>query len=136
MPFMNRPSFLALLDRLDDPDDTVVVAAAREIGSRLREAGVTWNDLLLPAEGAPTDKDGLEGADEIAVPATLDRPADAAAEDLAMIDRLLARPGLSEATRQELGDMRADIAGGEFTARDRRYLCDLEARLAKPERQA
>jgi len=125
MPFVNRPSFIALLERLDDPDDAAVVAAAREIGRRLHEAGATWDDLLLAAE------DGAPDTGAFVEPATLDRPADAADDDLATIDRLLARPGLSEATRQELDDMRADIAGGEFTARDRRYLRDLEARLSK-----
>jgi hypothetical protein len=129
MPFIDRPGFLALLDRLDDPDDAAVVAAAREIQRRLREAGVTWDDLLRPAEGAPEDKD--EEVDEIAEPAALDRPADAAGDDLAAIERLLARPRLSETTRQELEGMRADIDSGEFTARDRRYLRDLEARLAR-----
>jgi hypothetical protein len=126
MPFTDRSSLLALLDRLEDPDDAVVVAAAREIQSRLRTAGVSWNDLLLPM--------GDPGADpESSVPesAELDRPAGSATEDLAAIDRLLDRPGLAETTRQELADMRADIGSGEFSARDRRYLRDLEARLVR-----
>jgi len=135
MPFTDRPGFLALLDRLDDPDDAVVVAVAREIQSRLRTAGVTWNDLLLPV-GDPADPDSL-GSVPGSVPgsvfesAQLDQPADPATEDLAAIDRLLARPGLTETTRQELADMRADIGSGEFSARDRRYLRDLEARLVR-----
>jgi len=126
MPFTDRSSLLALLDRLEDPDDAVVVAAAREIQSRLRTAGVSWNDLLLPM--------GDPGADpESSVPesAELDQPAGSATEDLAAIDRLLDRPGLAETTRQELADMRADIGSGEFSARDRRYLRDLEARLVR-----
>jgi hypothetical protein len=128
MPFNDRPALLGLLERLDDPDDAVVIAAAREIQGRLRAAGLTWNDLL-PSDG--DDDSGGSGEDEAVDSGTLDRPADAANDDLAVIERLLARPGLSEATRQELADMRADIGGDEFTARDRRYLRDLEARLSK-----
>jgi hypothetical protein len=131
MPFTDRPGFLALLDRLDDPDDTVVVAVAREIQSRLRTAGVTWNDLLLPV-GDPADPESPGSVPGPAFEsAELDQPADPATEDLAAIDRLLARPGLTETTRQELADMRADIGSGEFSARDRRYLRDLEARLVR-----
>jgi regulator of protease activity HflC (stomatin/prohibitin superfamily) len=47
------------------------------------------------------------------------------------VDALLARDALSETTRQEIEDMRADIQRGDFTARDRKYLQDLAARLRR-----
>ena len=37
----------------------------------------------------------------------------------------------SDETREELSGMRADIGNGEFTARDRKYLQSLEARLTR-----
>ncbi len=123
MPFMDRDSFIALLDRLGDPDDAKTLAAAREIHQRMTAANLKWSDLLLPPEGQDT---GTPDAD-----APLDRPAPPIGKDYALIDRLLARPNLSQDTRDEIAGLRADIESGEFTARDRKYLQSLEARLAK-----
>ena len=61
----------------------------------------------------------------------LDRSAEPITEDFALIDRLLARSGLSEDMRDELTGMREDIGSGQFTARDRKYLQSLEARLSR-----
>jgi hypothetical protein len=93
MPYLDRASFIALLDRLGSADDSEALAAAREIDRRKRDAGATWADLL------------------------------------ALIERLLADHDLSEDTRRELLDFRDDIAEGEFTEMDSRYLRNLEARL-------
>jgi hypothetical protein len=123
MPFLDRDSFIALLDKLGDPDDAMTLAAAREIHQRMTAANLKWSDLLLP----PEDQDaGTPDAD-----APLDRPAPPVGEDYALIDRLLARTSLSQDTREEIAGLRADIESGEFTARDRKYLQSLEARLAK-----
>ena len=52
-------------------------------------------------------------------------------EDYALVDRMLARENLAQDTREELTGLRADIDSGEFTARDRKYLQSLEARLSR-----
>lgn len=46
MPHLDRDSFIALLDRLGDPDEAEVLATAREIDRRVRESGMTWSELL------------------------------------------------------------------------------------------
>ena len=133
MPFMDRESFIHLLDRLGDADDASVLAAAREIHRRMGEAGIGWDELLirpdmeeetatdLPAVAAPA----LELEDDShSIPA-------GDAEDAALIDRLLADLPLSPDTRQELMDLKGDIAAGEFTAADSRYLRNLAARLSR-----
>jgi hypothetical protein len=125
MPFLDRDPFIALLDQLGDSDDTKVLAAARDIHRRMNDAGLNWGDLLLPTGGDQTE------AEPEAIDPPLDQPAPAAGDDTALIGRLLARPGLSDDTRQEIEDLRADIASGVFTARDRKYLQALEARLGR-----
>jgi hypothetical protein len=128
MPFLDRQGFISLLERLGDPDDAVVVRSAREIHRRMQAAGVSWDELLrAPAE----DDDSLTSSAMPVDPELLDLPADAAVDDLALIDGLLAGDALSETTRQEIEDMRADIQRGDFTARDRKYLQDLAARLRR-----
>jgi hypothetical protein len=123
MPFLDRDSLIALLDRLGDADDAKALAAAREIHQRVTAASLKWSDLLLP-----TDGDGTDAADGEAL---LDRPAAPVSEDYALVDLLLARRDLSQDTREELTGLRADIDSGEFTARDRKYLQNLEARLGR-----
>ena len=123
MPFMDRNSFIALLDKLGDADDATCLAAAREIHQRMQQSNLQWSDLLVPVDGGDPA--------EVAEAEPLDEPAKPASEDYALIDRLLARGGLSEDTREELTGMRADIASGEFSARDRKYLQSLDARLSR-----
>lgn len=131
MPFMDRDSFIALLDSLGDPDDARALEAARTVHRRMIDAGVGWDALLVPAprdaaaDGAAgldldLDDAGVEDGDGV----TAGGP-----EDLALIDRLLAEYALSEQTRQELTDLRKDIAGGEFSPADSRYVRQLAARL-------
>jgi len=134
----DRDRLIEALDRLGDPDDATALAAAREVAGAMAEGGLDWDDVLaLPVED---DSAGDEGAGDAAV--TADTPAAPVAvgdnaEALKTIERLLARPGLFEGTRQELIGYRDDIASGEFGAEDRRYLAALAARLGgKPRRGA
>ena len=52
MPHLDRDSFIALLNRLGDPDEAEALAAAREIDRRVRESGLTWSELLVPPSSA------------------------------------------------------------------------------------
>ncbi|MEA2779000.1 MAG: hypothetical protein QOK29_544 [Rhodospirillaceae bacterium] len=128
MPFMDRQGFISLLERLGDPDDAAVVKSAREIHRVMQAEGISWDELL---RASAEDEDSPISSAVPVDPALLDEPANAAVEDLALIDALLARDALSETTRQEIEDMRADIQRGDFTARDRKYLQDLAARLRR-----
>jgi hypothetical protein len=128
MPFMDRRGLISLLDRFGDPDDAAVVRSAREIHRLMQAAGFSWDELL---RAAAEDDDSLTESAAPVDPELLDLPADAAIDDLALIDGLLAHDALSETTRQEIEDMRADIQRGDFTARDRKYLQDLATRLRR-----
>ena len=67
--------------------------------------------------------------DESAEPAT--EAAGKNAESLTLIDKLLAKSGISQDLREELKGYKADIAEGDFGDGDRRYLRAINARLSK-----
>lgn len=67
MAGLDRSAFIALLNRLGADSDEDVLAAARELHRGIAEAGVTWDDLLIPdrqsASAAEPDKAGSAAAD-------------------------------------------------------------------------
>ncbi len=144
MAELDRQTLLDLLNRFDDADDATVTAAAREAQQALTEAGLSWDDVLVPAEVETEDEDEYEeyDSDDEVVDADDDDAdgdtdnvipisAGEAREDLALIDRILRDHDVSEDTREELEGYREDIDAGEFTASDRNYLVALQKRLSK-----
>lgn len=132
-PPPDRAELITLLNRLGDPDDAAVLAAARELDRRLRAAGTRWEELL-PGNPRPTGEEPPDGTimgdfsdNGLDEPAT--RVPGGLAGDETLIAKLLSEYDLSTQTREDLEDMRAAIAEGEFTERDSRYLRDLLARL-------
>ena len=53
------------------------------------------------------------------------------ADSMALIDKLLAKSGISADMREELKGYKTDIAEGDFAARDRRYISAIYKRLSK-----
>lgn len=149
MAEIDRQSLLDLLNRFGDTDDAAVLAAAREAHQALDQAGLTWDEVLLPAEPEMPDDEADEpddayGDEDDEEPEGEEGEADAddadnvipisaaeAREDLALIDRILRDHSVSEDTREELDGYREDIEAGEFTASDRNYLKALQKRLSK-----
>ena len=62
---------------------------------------------------------------------TQPRPREGYGSDTALIEELLTNQDLAPETRQELLDFKSDIAEGEFTDMDAKYLRDLHARLTR-----
>jgi hypothetical protein len=128
---LDRDDVIALLKRLGSDRDENVLEAARQVHVLITAAGMTWEELLIPDEAAG-DSDAAEDhdlADEDAEP-----PVDQAkknADSLALIDKMLAKSGISEDFREELTDYKADIAEGDFGDADHRYLRALYKRLSK-----
>jgi len=119
----DRAALIELLDRLGSSDDATVLEAARALHRKAAESGMSWDDLLRldqddhePA-AAETDQ-GQEPS-----PASPD-----AAETTRLIDRLL-RKGVSENLREDLTEMKRQLATGELDQEDRRYLRALAKRL-------
>lgn len=144
MPELDRAAIIELLERLGDDSDEVALQAGRELHAHVRDAGLTWDELLLPAPGDEPllqdddlpleDESGLEPEDTIdtaAVEPETDDPGDPGdpGEDARIIERLLARKDLSADLREELSDFRRDVADGALAPMDRRYIRALAARL-------
>lgn len=122
----SRDDLIGLLDRLDSERDEEVLEAARALRDRMAAAGLTWDDLLAPGEPAgEADDEGPPPAE--APPAKDGRTG----ETLALIGKLLARPGISEDFRDELEGYKQDIAEGAFDDRDHDYVRALYKRLSK-----
>ena len=148
---LERDAVIGLLKRLGSDRDEDALEAARQVHSQITAAGMTWEDLLVPHE-VPEDDDTDDVTDtdddtdtddvtdtgdaetEDAEDETPDPPAETARKDtdsIALIDKLLAKSGISEDLREELKGYKTDIAEGEFQEADRRYLRAISARLSK-----
>lgn len=140
---LNREELIQLLSNLGDENDEVVLSAAKEIGGKIREAGVQWDDLLIPESGPeiPESEPEIEEAEDDDVAAEAEEDGDSETdssspppddqESLKLIEKLLAKSDLSEGMRDELEMYRDDINDGDFSNMDRKYVRALYERLTK-----
>ena len=139
MADLDRDAVIQDLKQLASADDAEALAAARSVVAKVAAAGADWDDLLAPRreeveeEGDEEEEEEEEEAQEPDGDAGEPPPVGDGtfAAELAIITKLLARPRLFEATRDELTAYREDIAAGEFDEADRKYLQALNARLPK-----
>jgi hypothetical protein len=118
MPDLDRAELLDLLGRLGAEDDATVLAAARALHGKLRESGLTWDELLQLEADTSDDDTGQHDTAE----------ADGSVS-ARLIERLLARPSISDTLREELVDFKHAIAEGTFEEMDARYVRALAKRL-------
>lgn len=133
---LDRDEVIRLLDQLGDDQDAEVLQAARDLHAQITAAGMDWDELLVadtPAETANGDdtevRDDTDAANTAAAASAGKQGKNA--DTVTLIDELLAMPGRSEALREELEEYKADIANGEFEARDHKYVRALYDRLTK-----
>ena len=119
MTTLDRAALIDLLDRLGSADDAAVLEAARALHRKAAESGLSWDDLIRLDEA--DDEAADEG--EEAPP-----PSPGTDETARLIDRLL-RKGVSEALREDLTDMKRQLADGSLDQEDRRYVRALAKRL-------
>lgn len=118
MTSLDRDKIVSLLTQFNESDDAVVLNAARQIHELVTASGSAWKELLVP-DGQSTEVQVLEAHQSNLQDADV----------LSLIGQLLSRENLSESTRDELEGYKEDIAEGEFTDADKRYLQALVARL-------
>jgi hypothetical protein len=132
---LERETVIELLGRLGDDDDDSVLAAARSLHATVRDANVDWNDLLVPDADMDTedyDEDDEDDEDEDEDEDEEERaqtPIADGDESLALIERLLGAPDVSDALQEELQGYKEDISENEFTASDAAYLKLLAERI-------
>jgi hypothetical protein len=117
MTNVDRDALIELLDRLGSTDDATVLEAARALHRKAAESGLSWDDLIR-LDDAPAEDEGQEAA----------APSPDADETTRLIDRLL-RKGVSENTREDLNEMKRQLAEGSLDQEDRRYVRALAKRL-------
>ena len=127
---LDRDNLIGLLEKLGSEGDEDVLSAARAISVQVSESGQSWDELLAEPELQDEEWDAAEEVDEDDSTSS-EESAAGDREGLSLIAKLLSKPGLYEGTRQELEDYKEDIAAGEFTGADRKYLRVLHKRVAK-----
>jgi hypothetical protein len=126
MASFDRAGFIELLDRLGGDNDATVLEAARALHRKAAESGLSWDDLLALDSG--DDHEDHEPAEEAAVELSPAELSADNAEALRLIERLL-RKDVSETLRDDLTEMKRNIADGSLDAADRRYVRALAKRL-------
>jgi hypothetical protein len=133
MAKLDRAGIIALLDRLGAEDDATVLDAARTLHRQLSEAGTSWDELLRVDLNAATDTPSgqPDAAGDAASEISLDDPSSAtdSAETARLIERLLARKGISSTLREDLDDLKRALTEGSLDASDHRYVRALAKRL-------
>lgn len=123
MPDLDRSRLVELLNQLGDEKDETALAAAREAGRIVRDAGESWTSLLAPEERESAAA-GLE-----TVPAASKAPSGDQSDISRVVERLLARKDISETLRSDLTDFRQAIAAGKLDKMDADYIRALAKRL-------
>lgn len=121
MTDVDRAALIELLDRLGSDDDATVLEAARALNRKAAESGLSWDELIR-LDRSREDEDP-PGQPEEAVALSPD-----AAETTRLIDRLL-RKGVSDSLREDLTEMKRQLADGSLEEDDRRYVRSLAKRL-------
>ncbi len=124
---LDRDDIIRLLDQLGSDQDMDVLEAARELHAQINAADLDWDELLV----ADTPADPADTSDAAEPSAGKAGKAGKDGSTLDLIEELLAKPGRSDALREELEEYKSDIANGEFHARDHNYVRSLHARLTK-----
>ena len=137
---LERNKVIELLDKLGSEQDEDVLAAARMLHSQITESGMGWGDLVvgdapefeeeaqvdsLPDEGDEND----DIAEDTLEPDT--RFTGDETQTLSLIEKLLARDGISSEFREELEEYKTDISDGIFESSDHRYVHAVYAHLTK-----
>lgn len=131
MATIDRAAMLDLLGRLGAESDEAVLAAARELHRKVGESGLTWDELLRLAPGA-ADAGATDGSLDVAsgrADTAGEQPTGGKAEVARLIERLLARPSISDTLREDLTDLKRAIAEGTFEDMDAQYVRALAKRL-------
>jgi len=129
MANLDRAGMIDLLSRLGDASDETALAAARELNRQVSESGRTWDDLIRLHFDAADAADAEPEPTEATSAVNSDAPAGGKADVARLIDRLLARKTISDTLREDLDEIKRNIADGTFDDMDAKYVRALAKRL-------
>jgi hypothetical protein len=129
MANLDRAGMIDLLSRLGDASDETALAAARELNRQISESGRTWDDLLRANLDDADDADAEPEPTEASSAIGGDAPTGGKAEVARLIDRLLARKTISDTLREDLEEIKRNLADGTFDDMDAKYVRALAKRL-------
>jgi hypothetical protein len=116
MADLDRAALIETLARLGAESDEIVLEAARAAHRQLTEVGRNWNEIIVPVAALTAqdaaDAHGTEGEPDIG----------------RQIDWLI-RKGVSDTLRDDLIDMKRQLAAGTLDPDDARYVDALARRL-------
>ena len=150
-----RDDIIQLLNSLGSEEDEAVLEAARQVHAKVTAAEITWEALLVPEGGGDRAPDEMEAdaedddeleldpedaeeedededEEEAEEEETVELPESASekdAEAMKLIEKLLAKPKISDDFREELTGYKTDIVEGEFNDADHRYIRAVAKRL-------
>ena len=137
---LERNQVIELLEQLGSEQDDDVLAAARILHSQITASGLVWGDLLVGDEpeveekaqvdSLPDEGDENNNIAEDTVEPDIRFTGDET-QTLSLIEKLLARDGISSEFREELEEYKTDISDGIFDSSDHRYIHAVYARLTK-----
>jgi hypothetical protein len=116
----DRSRLVELLGQLGAESDEAVLAAARELHSSVKEAGVDWETLLRADVASIADETDMPANAAVAV----DR-----SDDMKIVERLLGHKDVSDTMRSDLNDFKRSIQEGKFDKMYADYLRALAKRL-------
>jgi len=123
MAELDRVGMIDLLNRLGAGDDAAVLEAARALHRKASESGLSWDELLIRPDQDEDEEPAFDAGTSTMEAVTVNNP-----ETARLIDRLL-RKGLSESLRDDLLEMKRQIADGSLEPEDARYVTALARRL-------
>jgi hypothetical protein len=133
---LERDDFLVLLEKLRSEEDGVILTTVNDINTKMLDAGVSWDDLLISQddiqEEDDEDEDVINHEDETEDDSndTFEPLNDEEKREAESLIGAIRGMKVSAATKKELDEYVEDINEGEFELMDLRYLRALKERLS------
>ena len=132
---LKRDDFISLLEKMKSENDDEILNAVREVNAKMTVAGVTWDDLLISQEAGSTNGSDEKMGEDIdsevdgASNADFSTLNDEEKQEAEALINAIGKLKISEMTKQELDEYKADLKQGEFQQMDLRYLRAFKNRL-------
>lgn len=116
MTTLNRTTLVKVLEILDSAHADEALAAAKLASTMVREAGLTWDEVLAPEIGAAADQTPPDRSDNLAGPFGYRRDRELSAHEQFFLVLLSSRT--PPEVKRRLQDWEARVLDGEITPQE------------------